>query len=115
MKRIRITEEQLNELKNSLSINPNNTTNMTNIERAELGKNVASSNPNTSVYVDGMEVNSQSNPSDVAKDSVATAQAVLSNTNEGKSFTKKQIKEEKLRRLKNNCTVFSKKAISNLK
>lgn len=115
MRRIKITEEQLNELKNSLTINPTNTANMTNIERAQLGKNIATSNPNTSVYVDGQEVNSDSNPAEVAQTSVQTAQSVLSNTNECEVFTKKQIKEEKVRRLKNNCVVYSKKTIDNLK
>ena len=109
MKKVHITEEQLNELKNTLSVTPDNTSNMDNTQRAELGKNIAANNPNTSVYVDGIEVNATSNPSDVAQNSRENAQSILANVSE--ATTKRQIREAKINRLKSNCIAFKKKDI----
>lgn len=97
MKKIHITEAQLNELKKKLSeaftVDGTKEVEQANGDMKTAWNNIKSKNPQLSQQADSGELNVSVNPSGI---------------DEAKSYTKKQIKEAKLKKLQENSVVFKK-------
>lgn len=101
MRKIHITESQLEELKAKLSeaytIDGTKETEAAGGNVKTAWDNIKSKNPQLSQQADNGEVNIAVNPIGI---------------DEGKSYTKRQIKEAKLRFLRENSVVFKKSDLS---
>lgn len=111
MRKIHITESQLKELKKK--INEAYTVDATQ-ELEQNGGNAKKAadtlfakNPTLKSDADKGEANVGFNPTALEEDCCEDNACSM----KGKSYTKKQIKEAKLRKLKENCTIIKKKDI----
>ena len=97
MRKIHITEAQLNELKKKLeeayTIDGTKETEEANGNVKTAWNNIKAKNPQLSQQADSGEVNIAVNPTGI---------------DEGKSYTKRQIKEAKLKALRENSVMFKK-------
>lgn len=119
-RKVHFTESQVNEIMRKLNegngvegaiFNGDNFDNMSTQNQIEVCKDVASNNPNMKVSYMGREVNPATNTVDLQNQIRNDASSIVSGgiSESKKTYTKKQLKEAKLRYLRENSVSCSKK------
>jgi len=119
-RKIHFTQSQINEIVDKLDENmgpgngiitlgaADNFKNISVSQAVDATKKIATSNPSYEVMLDGNKIDANTNPQVVANKMVDNAKNLADGGLYENSYTKKQLKEAKLKYLKEHSTTYSK-------
>ena len=121
-RKIHFTKKQVNEICNRIDeingmVNLNTAQNFQKMpidNAVEITQKMAQANPSYGFTLDGQQINTSTNPQIKKQEIINNAKDVVDGYTESKHFyTKKQLKEAKLRYLKEHSSSYSKKDFKN--